>query len=84
MQRAAFGPLSFFGAAGAASASRCRCAHAGNGEGHPQRAPFGSERGNQPPRAAVFSAPPKFFITSEIALDSAWKIWASAFDSSIA
>ena len=31
-----------------------------------------------PPRAAVFSAPPKFFITSEIALESAWKICASA------
>ena len=27
--------------------------------------------GGYPPRAAVFNAPPKFFITSEIALESA-------------
>jgi hypothetical protein len=27
-----------------------------------------------PARAAVFNAPPMFFMTSEIALESAWKI----------
>ena len=45
-------------------------------EGPPRRAaPSGRLLlGGYPPRAAVFNAPPKFFITSEIALERAWKI----------
>jgi hypothetical protein len=35
---------------------------------------FADRQGGYPPRAAVFNAAPKFFITSEIGLERAWKI----------